>query len=96
MAGSRLRYQQQDTTGYARPVTTGPTLIALERKGYQGRSPWLVSERQPECPDGPDGRPTPRDGSGLTGGLWITCQDCAEISTARPLIVAGAELLRKR
>src|SRR5262249_7360220 len=46
MAGSRLRYQQQDTTGYARPVTTCPLLFALERKGYQGRSPWLVGREE--------------------------------------------------
>ena len=41
MAGSRLRHQQHDTTGYARRLTTGPPrwpLIALERKGFKGEA----------------------------------------------------------
>src|ERR1700676_1887973 len=48
MTASWLQYQQRDSSGYARQATIVPPvilhgpLVTLRRKGYQGRSPWLV------------------------------------------------------
>src|SRR5229473_214079 len=56
MTAPRLQYQQRDSSGYPPSSTMASPLISRDRprplvkrgrKGYQGRSPWLVSGNGP-------------------------------------------------